>query len=497
MTSITIVPDIGDPLTIILQDGKIVSMAAPAVVPPPPIYPLDGAGALPEFAYSTRRLTASYSGPAIRVVRPSDSVTRDIGFVGQDLGVSDLDSFLGAEIGHVDKWYDQSGHGRDATQTTDADRPLVESGSVAGGPVLFKNKRPLIFNEKFMNIPAGVSVGRDACNVFMALELMFALEEAGTLIQLGAGGSQLTVFQNTTDLDVSGWGSLTTLPKPIEQRPALYEHIGNGGTGTLSQDFDSTTGAISAATLAGGMIGNTDITSGYVLSGYVAAVIGYGRVLSGGEATVIRGAMRQLFNLVSVPNSGRVVFIGDSIVINGGTGNQWGYGFAKMAQRSLSNDVAFYNLGKGGTSIHDKLATYATDGAGCILQKYSDNRVVFLMYGTNDLTLLGRTAAQIYADIQTYCGYVRADGGKIIVATILPNAAWDSTQQTTRNDLNTLIRTNWASFADGLCDFANNAIMGPQSAASDSSLYGDGLHPTRLGHTYLKPDALAALAVLV
>jgi hypothetical protein len=98
---------------------------------PSPIYPLDGAGTMPAFAYSTRKLTSTWTGAAIRVVRPSDSATLDVGFVGQDLDTTSLDAFLASEIGHVDIWYDQSGNGHHATQTTDANRPLVENGSAS------------------------------------------------------------------------------------------------------------------------------------------------------------------------------------------------------------------------------------------------------------------------------------------------------------------------------------------------------------------------------
>ena len=121
----------------------------------------------------------------------------------------------------------------------------------------------------------------------------------------------------------------------------------------------------------------------------------------------------------------------------------------------------------------------------------------FVACFTNDITVGARTAAQVYADIQNYCGKVRTSGGKVIVATILPNNANTGAQQTTQLSVNTSIRTNWATFADGLADFANDATMGPQAAAADTTLYGDGLHPTRLGHTYLATIAKNAINLLI
>jgi hypothetical protein len=82
-------------------------------------------------AYSLRRLSISYTGSAIRVRRASDNTELDIGFVGEGLDTSALTSFCSGTNGFVKTWYDQSGNGRDGTQTTAANQPqIVSSGSV-------------------------------------------------------------------------------------------------------------------------------------------------------------------------------------------------------------------------------------------------------------------------------------------------------------------------------------------------------------------------------
>ena len=75
------------------------------------LYPLDGAGALPEYAYGTVKLTAGYSGPSLRVLRPSDSAEQDIGFDGADFDQAALAAFLGSQVGRVTVFYDQTGKG--------------------------------------------------------------------------------------------------------------------------------------------------------------------------------------------------------------------------------------------------------------------------------------------------------------------------------------------------------------------------------------------------
>jgi hypothetical protein len=61
-------------------------------------------------AWSTRKLSCVYTGPALRVQRASDSTTQDIGFSAtRDLDNTSLLSFCAATNCFVIKWYDQSG----------------------------------------------------------------------------------------------------------------------------------------------------------------------------------------------------------------------------------------------------------------------------------------------------------------------------------------------------------------------------------------------------
>lgn len=82
-------------------------------------------------AYSIRKLRTAYTGSAIRVRRSSDNTEQDIGFSGGNLDTSALTSFCGAGNGFVTTWYDQSGNGKNATQSTASNQPqIVSSGSV-------------------------------------------------------------------------------------------------------------------------------------------------------------------------------------------------------------------------------------------------------------------------------------------------------------------------------------------------------------------------------
>jgi hypothetical protein len=91
-------------------------------------------------AYSLRRLRSAYTGSAIRVRRASDNTEQDIGFSNNQLDTSSLTTFCSGTNGFVTTWYDQSGNGRNATQTTAANQPQI----VSSGSVILENGKPSV-----------------------------------------------------------------------------------------------------------------------------------------------------------------------------------------------------------------------------------------------------------------------------------------------------------------------------------------------------------------
>jgi hypothetical protein len=91
--------------------------------------PLDQISVSSAAAYSLRKVRAGYTGAAIRV-RRTDNQEDNIGFTASgDLDTAALLAFVGSSNGFVTTWYDQSGNGRNATQTTAASQPrLVVNG---------------------------------------------------------------------------------------------------------------------------------------------------------------------------------------------------------------------------------------------------------------------------------------------------------------------------------------------------------------------------------
>jgi hypothetical protein len=95
-------------------------------------------------AYSLRKLRFTYQGSAVRVRRSSDNTEQDIGFDSNgNLNTAALLAFCSGTNGFVTTWYDQSGNGRDATQSTGANQPQIVSN---GGVVLDNGKATIAFD---------------------------------------------------------------------------------------------------------------------------------------------------------------------------------------------------------------------------------------------------------------------------------------------------------------------------------------------------------------
>lgn len=109
----------------------------PPVVPPPDPPQgfmeddlIDAGSAAAAYFYSLEKVKSTYSGSCIRVRRASDNVEADIGFLSdKTLDVAALSAHCGASAGYVRTWYDQSGNGRNAAETTAANQPLIWNGT--------------------------------------------------------------------------------------------------------------------------------------------------------------------------------------------------------------------------------------------------------------------------------------------------------------------------------------------------------------------------------
>lgn len=103
-------------------------------------------------AYSLRKLDKDYTGAAIRVRKDTTGQPeQDIFFVGNELDTAELKSFCLTRDGYITTWYDQSGQGRNATQTTAANQPrIAENGIIIRNPVNNRIVLNLYYYKRFL-----------------------------------------------------------------------------------------------------------------------------------------------------------------------------------------------------------------------------------------------------------------------------------------------------------------------------------------------------------
>jgi hypothetical protein len=134
-------------------------------------------------AYSLRKLSATYTGSAIRVRRASDNTEQDIGFVDNELDTSALTTFCSGTDGFVETWYDQSGNANDATQSTAANQPQI----VSSGSVILENGKPSV---QFDGSNDVLNLTLFTASNYSHFSVMTKISTGTTAISLGNTGGQ-------------------------------------------------------------------------------------------------------------------------------------------------------------------------------------------------------------------------------------------------------------------------------------------------------------------
>lgn len=103
-------------------------------------------------AYSVRRLNSSYTGACMRVREASGNTETDIGFDSNGyVDTAAIETHCGSADGFVTTLFDQSGNGRDATQSTSTLQPKICS---SGSTLLVNGKAAILFNGDYLDVSA-------------------------------------------------------------------------------------------------------------------------------------------------------------------------------------------------------------------------------------------------------------------------------------------------------------------------------------------------------
>ena len=197
-------------------------------------------------AYSLRALSIDYTNPVVRVRRSNDNAEQD--FTAAEVSDGTLAAWVGAgNNGFVRTWYDQSGNGNNAVQTTSADQPtIVSSGSV----ILEAGKPTLQFDGINDKLQAdGVSLAQPFQFFFVAKETtdgtasssfidatgqranFFLSASTGTSINAGANLSDGVYPSNVRTLYTGLYNSANS----FIARQGTITATGNAGSGGLTQ----------------------------------------------------------------------------------------------------------------------------------------------------------------------------------------------------------------------------------------------------------------------
>lgn len=199
------------------------------------------------LAYSTRRLSSSYMGAALRVKRSSDSAEMDIGFVNNTLDTACLTTFLGANSGSVVIWYDQSGNSNNITPEITNQEPFIyQSGStvtLGGFPSL---------------ISSGVTLEQLRVNISIPQPYSFSLvseiSSSGSAIPLqGTDSNEFRVGPSQTfrnNIFVGNFLNNTTTTGLVVGDPMHQVGIIDGATSVNAVNSNAETGSLATTGLS-------------------------------------------------------------------------------------------------------------------------------------------------------------------------------------------------------------------------------------------------------
>jgi len=315
-------------------------------------------------AYSTRKLSSSYTGAAVRIRRQSDNAVADLAFdvngnisanslatfVSGGTGSVSVGSFAAATNAFVSIWYDQSGNGRNATQTTAANQPLLVSNGVVVTSSVLNSKATLSFNgsSQFMDLPMSSSI-INAAGTIAAVQVQPVLQSGFNAVVAWSlsGGTQGPGFGPLNSPGAFGlyttWGpnNITLGPVAINQAYVLNATwSGNGSAVVQSRNGTIVNGSLGASfNYTGNALIGRDVGAFY--NGNLAELIVSNTTITAGNRTAMETNQNNAYT-----NAGALNFDGSNDYVN--LGNILSASYTKEAWVNISNAAAVNNFISGG-----------------------------------------------------------------------------------------------------------------------------------------------------
>jgi hypothetical protein len=212
-------------------------------------------------AYSLRKLRTAYTGDAVEVYNGSSYA--DIGFSNDELDTTALATHCGSNDGFVRTWYDQSGSGNDATQSTTSQMPKIYDGT---NGVILENGKPAIQTDGTDDVlESSVDCGSN-----FQLSLIGATKSSGfgyfTNLASSNDGLEILNFQTSYRFSLEGNDDALSVSSGA-QTLAMFSYDGTNKIysvdNTENVDALTTTVAVTAGLEFGKRLGSNPVNAVY------------------------------------------------------------------------------------------------------------------------------------------------------------------------------------------------------------------------------------------
>jgi hypothetical protein len=259
-----------------------------------PLPILDQLGIAAAAAYSLRRVRSAAS-LACRVRRSSDNAELNIGFTASgDLDTAALLAHVGSGNGFVTTWYDQSGNGRNAAQTTAGSQPQIVNNGVMN---MINGRAALVFdgNDLMQRTNIGTVFSTSAGFEFQTVVDLVSrstytslpitvMKDAGIRVVDGYLFTTNFAYLPGTQGSSNAWPTFTAYDvSPVNAPPAIIGYNATSSTAALFQNGVQTALSAPSRTFAQSDItltigGRTDTTTSFI--GNMSELVGFGGTLS-------------------------------------------------------------------------------------------------------------------------------------------------------------------------------------------------------------------------
>ena len=381
----------------------------------------------------------------------------------------------------VATFVDQIG-GKNATQATNANRPVLKS--IVG-------KKSLFFSgNQWLQMPSSVSVDRQGWTVYcvyrsvdsanqMLVHVDPSVFEGGVYLASGTAINRLAETSFTPGISGSfGVNCFAMTYGPSYARAFCGSETSDGPPR-------------SSGTVSGGFIGAYTNSPFLFLNGHIYRVLIYSGLHSNTTAQAVLTYLAGQYGSPATDEDSVWVNKGDSLTAGPDADDADGeiaaysdWSWPHMFQRQLTSETKWWNLGVSGQLMADMAA--ASDVTATMTDlvhgSFYPRKFVTLLAGTNDINA-GTATATICGYYDSFISNVKAvhSTAKIVGITIPArgDGSWDSAKETKRLAVNTYIRST-AAF-DHVIDLA--AATGFTSTASNPYYRSDLLHFSRAGKT--------------